>query len=211
MAVLESTSERAASTRQPSSVNAVLVGLVAGLMVGAFTSPLQGWLADSVSSLANSAGTWSLVAFVVARRSPSAAVGAIVAAVTLAMCELGYVLANEVRGGSNATSTVVFWIAAAVLAGPPLGVAASWSQRPHPLRRGAGFGVMSGVLLGEGIYGLAKVSDTTDGRYWVVEIGVAVGVVGWVAIRHRTVRVIISCIGMTGAAAAVVYCVAVSA
>ena len=211
MPLQESTAERSAPTDRPSAANAVLVSLAAGLLVGALTSPLQGWLADSASSLANSAGTWSLVAFLVARRSPNAAVGALVGAVTLAMCELGYVLATEVRGGSNATSTVAFWIAAAILAGPPLGVAALWSRASHPLRLGAGFGVISGVLFGEGIYGLTKISDTTDWRYWSVEIAVAAGIVCWAALRNRSGRVIGSCIAVAGAAAVVVYAAAISA
>ena len=211
MPLQESTAERSAPTDRPSAVNVVLVGLAAGLVVGALTSPLQGWLADSASSLANSAGTWSLVAFLVAGRSPTAVVGALVGAVTLAMCELGYVLATEVRGGSSATSTVAFWIAAAVLAGPPLGVAALWSRASHPLRRGAGFGVIGGVLFGEGIYGLTKISDTTDWRYWSAEIAVAAGIVGWVALRNRSGRVIGSCIAVATAAAVVVFAAAVSA
>jgi hypothetical protein len=198
--------------RQPTSAaNATLVAVIGGLVVGALTSPLQGWLADSASSLANSAGTWSLFAFLVAKRSPKVAIGAGVAAISLAMCELGYVISTEVRGGSNAISTVVFWIAAAFLAGPPLGVAATWSRQSNPRRRGAGFGVMSGVLLGEGIYGLIQISDTTDWRYWMAEILVSAGIVGWVAFRTRSVRVISGCLAMTGAAAAVVYLVAIAA
>jgi Family of unknown function (DUF6518) len=208
--VQQLTAETSTPIDRPSAANAVIVGLVAGLLVGAITSPLQGWLADSASSLANSAGTWSLVAFVVARRAPRVVIGALVAAVTLALCEVGYVLATEVRGGSSATSTVAFWIAAAILAGPPLGVAATWSRSSHPLRRGAGFGVISGVLLGEGIYGLTKISDTTDWRYWSAEIAVAAGIVGLVA-RNRSVRMIGSCIAMAGATAVVVYVAAVSA
>ena len=137
--------------------------------------------------------------------------GALTGAVTLAMCELGYVLATEVRGGSNATSTVAFWIAAAILAGPPLGVAALWSRASRPLRRGAGFGVISGVLIGEGVYGLTKISDSTDWRYWSAEIAVAAVIVGWVALRNRSVRVIGSCIAVAGAAAVVVFAAAVSA
>ncbi|MEP7113799.1 MAG: DUF6518 family protein [Ilumatobacteraceae bacterium] len=207
----QTAARRSAPIDRPSAANAALVGMAAGLLAGALTSPLQGWLADSASSLANSAGTWSLVAFLVSRRSPKAVIGALVAALTLATCELGYVLATEVRGGSSATSTVAFWIAAAILAGPPLGVAALWSRASHPLRRGAGFGVISGVLVGEGIYGLTKISDTTDWRYWSAEIAVAAGIVGRVALRNRSVRVIGSCIAMAGAAAVVVYVAAVSA
>jgi Family of unknown function (DUF6518) len=211
VALHESMSVSVESIQQrPSAINAVLVGVIAGLIVGALTSPLQGWLADSVSSLANSAGTWSLAAFLVARRSPTVVVGALVAAIALAMCEVGYALTTEIRGGSNATTTVAFWLVAAALAGPALGVAATWSRQQHPLRRGAGFGVISGVLLGEAVYGLVKIRDTTDWRYWTAEIVVAAGIVVAVAWRNRSVPVIASCIGMTAAAALVVYLAAVS-
>ena len=208
---LISTQSPHSAPRLASALNAIAVGLVAGLVVGMLTSPLQSWLSDSTSSLANSAGTWSLVAFFVARRSPSATVGALGAAVTLAMSELGYVLATAIRGGTSSTSTVVFWIVAAALAGPPLGVAAVWSRQPNPWRRGAGFGVVVGVLVGEGIYGLTKIADTTDGRYWTAEIAVAVAIVVVVAWRHRSAVVIAGCLALAGAAAAVVYVAAISA
>ena len=52
----------------------------------------------------------------------------VAAMLTLACCEVGYVIATEIRGGSNSTATVVFWLTAALLAGPPLGVAGAWAS-----------------------------------------------------------------------------------
>lgn len=164
-----------------------------GLVVGVLTAYGQGWLGDSLGSLANSAGPWSLAAFVVGRavRPSRLAVAVPAAMLTLACCEFGYALATIVRGGSNSTATIVFWLTAAVLAGPPLGLAATWSRTPigeGDWRRGAGIGAVAGVLVGEGVYGWTTVADTTDWRYWAVETAlgaaIAVAVVMW-ALRHR--------------------------
>lgn len=162
-----------------STVASVVVagGLAAsvGLVVGALTAYGQGWLGDSVGSLANSAGPWSLAAFLVARSLGSHRLWLAVttAVVTLAFSEIGYAAATVARGDSNSTSTIVFWLTAAVLAGPPLGLAASWSTR-NGWRWAAGFGAIAGVLIGEGIYGWATLSDTTDWRYWATETAIGV-------------------------------------
>ncbi len=140
---------------------ALLLPIVVGGAVGALTAYAQGWLGDGLSSLANSAGPWSLAAFAVARRRRLLVSGATAAAVTLWCCELGYALATIVRGGPNATSTVLFWLAAGLLAGPALGVAAVWSRRGGVLSA-IGFAVLAGVFVGEAAYGWSSVADTTD-------------------------------------------------
>lgn len=161
--------------------------VVVGCAVGVLTAYGQGWLGDTAGSLANSAGPWSIAAFVVARSARRVLPAVAAAVVTLVCCEIGYAIATEIRGGSNASSTVVFWLTAAVLAGPPLGIAAAWSTG-RGIRRSVGFAVVGGVLAGEGIYGWTTVADTTDWRYWAVEtlLGVAItAVVATVALRRR--------------------------
>ena len=103
---------------------------------------------------------------------------------TLASCEVGYALATELRGGTNATSTVLLWLTAAALAGPPLGVAGSWAAATSP-RRGVGIAVLGGVLLGEGVYGWTTIADTTEWRYWMVETVIGALVVAFAAVRNR--------------------------
>jgi Family of unknown function (DUF6518) len=155
-----------------------------GVGVGALTAYGQGWLSDASTSLANSAGPWSVAAFLVARYNRRVAPAVVAAMLTLACCELGYMFATELRGGTNATSTVMFWLTAAVLAGPPLGVAGAWSTDTG-LRRGVGWSVLGGVLLGEGLYGWATVADTTDWRYWMVELVIGAVVISFAAARTR--------------------------
>ena len=43
---------------------------------------------------------------------------------------------------------------------------------------------MSGVLIGEGVYGLRYIADTTYPPYWWVEIVAGAALLGWVLVRR---------------------------
>src|SRR5262249_30582516 len=45
-------------------------------------------------------------------------------------------------------------------------LAGYWANRRRDARAGLGVGAISGVLIGEGIYGLAFIADTTYMPYW---------------------------------------------
>ena len=205
-----------ARTRAPEPIPAprllapVLPSVVVGIAVGILTSLGQRWIGHSLQSVANSAGPWSLAAFVVARRMRSMPSGAVAAAVTLATCEIGYVIANEVRDISSSKSTVVFWLVAAALAGPPLGVAAVWSRGLEPFKRGAGFGVPVGVLIGEGAYGLARLTGSTSAAYWSIEIAIGVIALGVLNVRVRSGPVAASSTVAAALTAIVVYAAAIT-
>ena len=181
---------------------ALAVGV--GVLVGALTAYAQGWLGDSTNSLANSAGPWSVAAFLVARYNRRIAFAVAGAMLTLACCELGYALATVVRGDSNSTTTIMFWLAAALLAGPPIGVAGAWSTQ-RGMHRGVGFAVIGGVVLGEGIYGWTTVADTTDWRYWAVESVIGAAVVLVAAVRSERPRHGLVTVAMGVLTAAVVF------
>ena len=180
------------------------MAIVVGVAVGAFTAYGQGWLNDSTVSLSNSAGPWSVAAFVVARYNRRVLTAVLSAILTLACCELGYAIANEVRGGSNSSSTVVFWLTVALLAGPALGLAGTWSTT-RDLRRCVGFAVIGGVLLGEGLYGWTTIADTTDWRYWAVELIVGIIIIVGVAAVSSWPRYQLPTIAAGGLTAAVVF------
>jgi hypothetical protein len=182
-----------------------------GLLVGGITAYGQGWVGDSFGSAVNSAGPWSVAAFLVARPLRTWLGGAASAAATLAMCEVGYVIASNIRGVPYATSTVVFWLTAAALAGPPLGVAAVWSRDGAPVRTAAGFGVICGVLIGEGSYGLARLTGSTNSGYWLGEIVVGVVILGVVLARTRSVPAALAGPGVAAACAGVVFAAAILA
>ncbi len=180
------------------------VAIAVGLAVGALTAYGQAWLSDTTTSLANSAGPWSVAAFLVARRSRRVPIAVAAAVLTLASCEVGYALATDIRGGTNSTSTIVFWLMAAVLAGPPLGIAGAWSST-EGWRRGVGIAVIGGVLVGEGVYGWTTVADTTDWRYWAVETVVGLVVVAIAAVRSRRPRHGLTTMATATLTAAVVF------
>ncbi len=191
----------------PRLVVGVAVAIGVGLALGMLTAYGQGWLSDSTGSLANSAGPWSLAAFLVARYNRRLVPAIVAAMITLACCEFGYVIATEIRGGSTSTRTVAFWLTAAVLAGPPLGVAGSWSTQ-HGVRRAAGFAVLGGVLIGEAIYGWTTIADTTDWRYWAVELLVGLAVTAFAAFAPRRTIDAVAAIGVGGLTAFVVFAAA---
>lgn len=164
-----------------------MAAVIVGLVVGGMTAYAQGWLTDGLGSLANSAGPWSLAAFLVAMLTCRPGVAAFWAVLVLGACEIGYVMATEIRGGSNATSTIAFWLTAAILAGPPLGVAGSWTrQGTWWFGASVGPAVLAGVLIGEPTYALSTIAETTTPAYWVGELLVGVAVV--VAACVRLVR-----------------------
>jgi hypothetical protein len=160
------------------------VAVAVGLGVGAITAYGQAWLSDSTTSLVNSAGPWSVAAFLVARFNRRVPLAVVAAMLTLACCELGYALATELRGGTNSGSTVAFWLTAAALAGPPLGIAGAWSTETG-VRRGVGISVVGGVLLGEGAYGWSTIADTTDWRYWAIELVIGALVIVFAIARSK--------------------------
>jgi hypothetical protein len=163
-----------------------------GLLLGVLTAYSQGWLPDQVNSFANSSGSWALAAFALAFLAHNPWRAALFGVLALAMLLAGYVLGNNLRGYPTGTSTTIFWGLAAALAGPVLGLAAYWVRYRTPALAAIGAGMMSGVLVGEGIYGLTAL-NSSDGYshpgYWWSEIVVGVVLLlGLGAVRFRAVR-----------------------
>lgn len=161
----------------------MLVGIV-GVSLGFLTAYAQEWLPDELGSLANSAGSWALVAFVLALLAADARTAAFFGFLALVALLTGYVLGANVRGFVSGRALIVFWGAAAVVAGPLLGLGAHWVKTQRSAAGALGIGAISGVLVGEGIYGLAYIADTTYPPYWWGEMIVGVALLTWVAVRR---------------------------
>jgi Family of unknown function (DUF6518) len=114
-----------------------------------------------------------------ARSDRTARSAAIVGSLSLLALLAGYVVAQQERSHSVGTSLIVFWTVVALLVGPPLGVAAHWVRQREGVRAALGVGPISGVLIGEGVYGLTRIADTTYPPYWWGEVivGVALGAI----------------------------------
>jgi Family of unknown function (DUF6518) len=163
----------------------LLVAVIA-LAVGVLTAYSQEWLPPQVHSLANSAGSWTLIAFALALMARTARMSAIFGCLALLMMLVGYVLGAGVRGDPSSEATVASWGLTSVVVGPLLGLGAYWVKtRRYPLAA-VGIGAVSGVLIGEGIYGLTQIADTTYPPYWWGQI--FVGSLLLVAVAWRRPR-----------------------
>jgi hypothetical protein len=117
----------------------------------------------------------------------------------------GYYATNELRGNAASFRTVEFWSFAAITVGPLLGAAAWWVRHGHAAQAAAGAGAISGLLIGEGVYGLRVISDTTYPPYWRGEIAVgAVLLALLVAVRPRSARGSVQAVAWAVLVAAVV-------
>lgn len=182
-------------------VLAQVVGV--GFATGGLTAYAQGWLPAQVGSLANSAGSWVLVAFLLATLARRPVVAAACAALAMVSLVVGYYAVNELRGFPSSTRAVMFWAAAALLVGPALGLAAHWLRTANAIWAALGVSVPAGVLTGEGVYGLTYISDTTYPPYWLFEIACGVALLVAVsALRlRRPVPIVVA--GLATAAVAV--------
>ena len=182
--------------------------LVGGLAVGALTAVAQGLLPDVLAPMANSAGSWCLAAFLLALTTRRAVVAAIAGAIALIAMVLGYAVASEVSGNAAGLRLVLFWGAAAVVVGPPIGIAAAWIRGGDPPRAAFGLGLVSGILIGEAVYGLTIIATTTPTEYWTGQLVIGLGVVlvaGALLLRHAGSRFL--ALGAAGAIAAAIYAV----
>lgn len=172
-----------AGARVPRWVLVSVAVLLASLVVGGLESWAQGLLPHALKPLANSASGWSLVTVLLvhlARVRP--AVAAPLAVLTMALLLWGYTLVSGWRGyGYDPT----MWLVISVVVGPFVGLAAAWLHE-RGVRAALGAGAIAGVCIGEGIYGLRNVADTTGSTYWI-GIGV-VGVALLVAVLVTRVR-----------------------
>lgn len=183
------------------------VAAAGGLLVGALTSVGQGVLPELLSPLANSAGAWSLAAFGLALTEREPRRAALLGALALAAMLAGYSIANAAAGYGLGTRAIVFWGAAAIVVGPVLGIGAAWLRGSSPVLAGLGISPIAGILIGEGIYGLTVIAETTPAAYWTAQIVVGSLLLIAVAGRLREVRAIVVMCAATAVVAVAFYVV----
>lgn len=70
------------------------------------------------------------------------------------------------------------------MTGPLLGLGAFWVRLGRDVLAALGVGSISGVLIGEGVYGLLYIADTTYPPYWWGQIGAGLLLLGVVMVRR---------------------------
>lgn len=142
--------------------------LAASFLLGGLTSFAQGFLPDAAAPFANSASGWTLLTALLvswAARDPRTRTwhAAVLGAASFVLLVLGYTVAADVRG--YVYDPTLFGVVG-LLVGPFLGVAAAW-LRTAGMRAALGAALLAGIGLGESVYGLTTVAETTGAGYWV--------------------------------------------
>ncbi|ROQ39502.1 hypothetical protein EDF46_1134 [Frondihabitans sp. PhB188] len=171
-------SANAAAVRHPwrsetvaSTVRAVVIVLVGAALIGGATSPAQGFLPDWLGSLANSAGGWSMFAFLLVWLSRARPLlGAILGIVAFEAMLEAYGVVSIWRGYYYAAPLQNMYTVPGIAAGLILGACAAYVRWGRPARRWLAVLPLTVVLMAEGAYGLLFISDTTSPVYWTLDI-----------------------------------------
>jgi hypothetical protein len=165
-------------------VGPVLRVVAISVVLGAATSWAQGFLPDAWAPLANSPSGWAaMTALVVMASRPTLRWGAVLGAVSFVCLVLGYTLGSELRGLAYDPT---LWGAIGLVTGPGIGAAAAGTASTRSVPVALGSGVLAGVLVADGIYGLTVVADTTSPVYWTTVLVVGLVVVLATPLRLRS-------------------------
>ncbi|MGV8886427.1 MAG: DUF6518 family protein [Microbacteriaceae bacterium] len=187
-----------------------LAVIAAGLVMGGITSFGQQYLPEQLVSFANSAGSWTLLIFGALLVARLRMIPAIIAGVLalIAMNE-GYGIVSTLRGFDYTGGLSIFWTFAAIGVGPVLGIASVWFRSSREVLRALAAAAPSAVVIGEGIYGLTVIADTTSPVYWALSILSGIALIGFTVVRRvssRVARVVgLAAVALGAAAFVLVY------
>jgi len=169
-----------------SAGRATLVAIGGAVLIGGLTSFAQQYLPPWVNSLSNSAGGWTMFSFLIvwlgrARPLLAAALGVVVFQLLIE----SYSVVTEWRGFDDGDPFTSVWTVVGLVAGPLLGAAAGLVRYAPPVWRALAVTPLAAVLLGEGIWALNTIADSTSPIYWTLEIVFSVVVLLTAIIRCR--------------------------
>ncbi|MBB3674891.1 DUF6518 family protein [Modestobacter versicolor] len=129
-----------------------VVVLLLGAGGGVLTEWLQGVLDDPWAAWANSVAAWCLPAFAVGALAGRVRVAVVAAVATELLLVGSYYVSQYAQLLPVDGVTVAGWLVAGVLAGVVFGVAGHWWRAGEPRTAVAGAALMSGAVVGEGLY-----------------------------------------------------------
>jgi hypothetical protein len=190
-------------------IRATLIVLVTAAVWGGLTSFGQQYLPEELRSLANAAGPWFAVvmaSIVVAR--PRIGLAIILGGLGLIVMNEAYGAVSRWRGFFYGSGLGSIWNVIALLVGPMAGIAATWVRSSRPVLVALGASAPAAVCIGEGLFGLTVVSDTTSPVFWSLEIAAGIGVIVVAAVtRVRTFPALAVLVGASALGAGLFYVV----
>lgn len=190
---------------------ASLVAILGAVLIGGLTSFAQQYLPPWVHSLSNSVGGWTMFSFLIVwlgRARPL--IAAVLGVVVFQLLVESYSVVSEWRGFDDGDPFTSIWTVVGLAAGPLLGVTAGLVRYAPPLWRALAVTPLCAVLLGEGIWALNTIADTTSPVYWTLEIVLSVVFLLAAIIPGRLAARSISlvfCVWLLGTLAFVAVCV----
>lgn len=156
----------------------------ASLLLGAVTFFAQGSLPDALTSFANSASGWTLVTVLLLNWiRVRAAVAALLGATSFVLLTVGYATAAQLQ---DLFYDPTLFVLVGVLVGPFVGVATSWLRAVPSWRPATGTALLAGIGVGEAVYWLTAIADSTSPVYWVLIGAAALALL--VAMLFRRIR-----------------------
>lgn len=153
--------------------------------MGGLTPYGQRYLPHGLTSFANSAGSWTALTFGLVYLSRSRTwLAALLGAGSFVVMNEVYGLVSNLRGSFYSAPFGSVFALVAVVAGPVVGFAASLVRSPVGFRRAVGCAVPAAVLVGEGVYGLTLIADTTSPVYWSLQILAGAAIATVVPLRN---------------------------
>ncbi|KTS91544.1 hypothetical protein NS183_03540 [Microbacterium testaceum] len=150
----------------------------ASITLGGLTSVGQSVLPEALVSFANSAGGWTILAFglvwLTRARPPLAAALGVMSFVLLVE---GYRIVSGWRGYYYAEPFQDTFTIIGLFAGPVVGLSASLLRWGPGSWKPFAAAPVAAVLIGEGVYGLTVVGETTSPVYWVAQLVLGVALV----------------------------------
>ncbi|MBT0768722.1 hypothetical protein KIH74_07280 [Kineosporia sp. J2-2] len=154
---------------------------LAAFLIGVLTAFAQGFLPGTINSLANSASGWTLFSVLLiwsVRVRPG--LSALLGAASFLLLTIGYTAASAVRG--HTYDPTLFGVVGLVV-GPFVGLAAVW-VRGRDVRAALATAALSGIAVGEAVYGLTVVRDSTSPVYWVLAGAAGLALLGYMTLRR---------------------------
>lgn len=168
----------------------VSMALTGGLLAGVLTS--FGQAVPGLSSVANSAGPWFVVAAALCVLAGARAgrvalpLAMLLGVALLELMHVGYWATTNLRGYPDFLSVTNPWVLLGVPAGLLAGAVAEFVRSRDARWRAGAFGVTAAILIGEGVRALLQVVATTGPVTWIVEIAVGVVVLVVAVVTART-------------------------
>jgi hypothetical protein len=157
--------------------------LLIGLIIGGLTLLFQDVLPDNFIQIANSGAVWSVVAFVIGRRTASRTRAMLGGFLALVGEVIGYYtfayFANLMDIMPSTLAVVGYWLIVALVAGPVFGWAGYASIQREGLPGRIGTGAMAAAFIGEGLYLLTILPTPTTGVTWLITAVIITLVLTW--------------------------------